>query len=57
MKKAILIPAFILTFVIGIAISDLVLQGINGIFGKEIFLTPHQLKKKIEEGQIQTQET
>lgn len=52
MKKAILIPAFILTFVIGIAISDLVLQGINGIFGKEIFITPYQLQKKIEEAQM-----
>ncbi|UCH92969.1 MAG: OmpA family protein [Candidatus Aminicenantes bacterium] len=57
MKKAILIPAFVLTFVIGVALSDLVLQGINGIFGKDIFLTPHQLKKKIEETQIKSKET
>jgi chemotaxis protein MotB len=57
MKKAILIPAFVLTFVIGIALSDLVLQGINAIFGKDIFLTPQQLQKKIEEGQMKNKET
>lgn len=57
MKKAILIPAFVLTFVIGIAVSDLVLQGINGIFGKDIFVTPHQLQKQIEETQMKNKET
>lgn len=56
MKKAILIPAFVLTFVIGIALSDLVLQGINSIFGKDIFVTPHQLQKKIEESQMKNKE-
>ena len=57
MKKAILALAFVLTFVIGVAVSDLVLQGINGIFGKEIFVTPQELKKRIEETQMKNQET
>jgi len=57
MKKAILISSFILTFIIGIAVSDLVLQGINSILGNDVFNTRHQLQKKIEEKQMQTKET
>lgn len=57
MKKVILVLAFVLTFVIGVAVSDLVLQGINGISGKEIFVTPQRLQEKIKETQMKNQET
>ena len=57
MKKAILIPAFILTFVIGVAVSDFILQGINSLLGKDVFVTKNQLQKKIEETQMQSEET
>ncbi|NIM12657.1 MAG: OmpA family protein [Candidatus Aminicenantes bacterium] len=48
MKKAILIPVLVVTFILGIALSDLLLQGINLIFG-DVFTTPYQLKKELEE--------
>jgi chemotaxis protein MotB len=57
LKKVILVLAFVLTFVIGVAVSDLVLQGINGISGKEIFVTPQRLQEKIKETQMKNQET
>lgn len=48
MKKAILIPVLVVTFIAGIALSDLLLQGINLIVG-DVFTTPYQLKKELEE--------
>lgn len=48
MKKAILIPVLVVTFIAGIALSDLLLQGFNLIFG-DVFTTPYQLKKELEE--------
>jgi chemotaxis protein MotB len=48
MKKAILIPVLVVTFIAGIALSDLFLQGFNLIFG-DVFTTPYQLKKELEE--------
>jgi chemotaxis protein MotB len=56
-KKAILIPAFILTFVLGIAVSDLVLQGINAVLGKDLFTTSRQLKKEIAKNRDRAEET
>lgn len=49
MKKAILIPAFILVFIVGIAMSDLVLNLFNSVFGKDVFTTNHVIEKKMEE--------
>jgi chemotaxis protein MotB len=48
MKKAILIPLLVVTFIAGIFFSDLLLQGINLIVG-DVFTTPYQLKKELEE--------
>ena len=48
MKKTLLISSFIVTFIAGIALSDLVLYGINQVFGS-IFTTKIQLKRELEE--------
>jgi chemotaxis protein MotB len=47
MKKALLISAFVATFIIGIVFSDLVLHGLNALFGKGTFETKSQLKQKV----------
>lgn len=38
-KKIALVSGFVVTFILGIALSDIVLHTINGIFNKEIFKT------------------
>lgn len=56
MKKALLISSFVVTFVVGIALSDLILHGINQVFG-DIFTTKIQLKKELEETQNRQKES
>ena len=56
MKKAVLVTSFVVTFVLGIALSDLVLQGINRVFGN-IFTTKVQLEKELEETQYKQRDT
>jgi len=50
MKKALLVTSFVVTFVVGIALSDFVLYGLNRVFGN-IFTTKIQLKRELEESQ------
>jgi chemotaxis protein MotB len=46
MKKALLISAFVATFIIGIVFSDLILHGLNAVFGQGTFETKSALKQK-----------
>lgn len=56
MKKIIVIPALVVTFILGVALSDLVMQGINGILGTGI-ITKASLQKKLEEARKKQEET
>lgn len=50
MKKALLVSAFIITFVLGVALSELVMQGLNSILGTGI-----QTKKALSEEKARTE--
>lgn len=50
MKKALLISAFVLTFVAGMVLSDLIQQGFNKVFG-DVFETRARLEEKLTEQQ------
>lgn len=56
MKKIIIIPALVVVFVLGIVLSDLIMQGINGILGTAI-TTKADLLKKLEDAQKKQDET
>ena len=56
MKKIIVIPALVVVFVLGIVLSDIIMQGINGILGTNI-TTKADLLKKLEDAQKKQQET
>jgi|GEM_PF-116937 len=56
MKKIIVVPALVVVFVLGIVMSDIIMQGINGILGTAI-TTKADLKKKLEDAQKKQQET
>jgi chemotaxis protein MotB len=56
MKKAILIPAFIATFIAGIAVSNLVLEGVNLVTGSDVFPTTFQLKEELEKAREECRE-
>lgn len=56
MKKIIVIPLLVVAFVMGIALSDLVMQGINGIFGTNI-TTKADLKKELQEAKKKLEDT
>jgi chemotaxis protein MotB len=49
MKKTLIISAFVVTFIIGVVLSDLILQGLNGIFGQGTFETKGELSQQLEE--------
>ena len=56
MKKIIAIPLLVVAFVMGIALSDLIMQGINGIFGTNI-TTKADLKKELQEAKKKLEDT
>jgi chemotaxis protein MotB len=56
MKKIIAIPALIVTFILGVVLSDLVMQGINGLLGTGI-ITKAGLQKQLEEARKKQEET
>lgn len=49
MKKTLFISALIITFILGIAVSDLVLNLLNMITEQDTFTTNHVLEKKIQQ--------
>ncbi len=56
MKKTILVPILIAVFVMGIAVSDLVMQGINAVLGSEI-ATKKDLSQKLDKTETKLKET
>lgn len=56
MKKIILIPLFIVTFILGIVLSDLMMQGFNKLFKANI-TTKANLEKKLEEARKKLEKT
>lgn len=56
MKKIIVIPLLVVAFVLGIALSELIMQGINGIFGTHI-TTKADLKKELEDTKKKLEDT
>lgn len=56
MKKIIVIPALVVVFILGVVLSDVIMQGINGVLGTSI-TTKADLLKKLEETQKKQQET
>lgn len=49
MKKALIISAFVVTFILGIVLSEPILRGFNAIFGKDTFATRAGVKKQLEQ--------
>jgi len=47
MKKTLIGISLVVVFVLGVALSDLILSGINAILGKEIFTTHHTLEQQM----------
>jgi chemotaxis protein MotB len=56
-KQVILISGFIVTFIVGIALSDIVLHTLNGIFDKEIFRTRIDMASELSESKDKLEET
>lgn len=48
MKKALIISAFVVTFILGIVLSEPILRGFNAIFGKDTFATRAGVKQQLE---------
>ncbi|MCP4221631.1 MAG: OmpA family protein [bacterium] len=55
MKKAVAIPLIVIAFVVGIAISDYVMQGISSVFNTDI-TTKADLEKKLAEAEVKQKE-
>jgi chemotaxis protein MotB len=55
MKKALIISAFVVTFILGIVFSELFLQGFNLIFGKGTFDTRAGLREQLDEQKKETE--
>jgi chemotaxis protein MotB len=51
MKKALIISAFVVTFILGIVFSELILQGFNAIFGKDAFATRSGVRDELAKAQ------
>ncbi len=56
MKKILLGGAFLVTFVVGVTVSDILLHTINSIFGKEIFNTRIDLEARLAKNRQELEE-
>lgn len=56
-KKILLVSGFVVTFILGIALSDVVLHTLNSVFDKEIFKTRIDMKAKLAESNEKLDET